>query len=435
MDVELTSEDRALLRGESGEGAALAMRILVRMADVLDAPGFLDIEMAHIDSALFQGDATLEYAERLAGAGARVQVPSTLNVSGVDLHGWKDWEVPPEWAEKAHRQMQAYQAMGCKPTFTCAPYQTEARPAFGQQIAWGESSAIVFANSVLGARTERYPDLLDICCAITGRAPAFGLHLDENRGGQVLIRLDRIPEDLQRTPEFCAILGHRVGRLAGSRVPVVSGAAFVPTEDQFKALGAAMASSGAVALFHWVGVTPEAPDLETALHGREPEETHDLTVADLTEARNELTTAGSPDQGLHLVVLGSPHFSLQEFQRLAPLVEGRRRHSGVRFNVTCGRGVQAIARAQGVLDPIEAFGAEVTVDTCILTTPMLGDEVRTLMTNSPKFAYYTPGLLNKTVVFGSLEDCVESAVQGTVVRSESPWDAHAQESRSAPGSG
>ena len=135
------------------------------------------------------------------------------------------------------------------------------------------------------------------------------------------------------------------------------------------------------------------------------------------------------------MVLGSPHFSLQEFQRLAPLVEGRRRHSGVRFNVTCGRGVQAIARAQGVLDPIEAFGAEVTVDTCILTTPMLGDEVRTLMPNSPKFAYYTPGLLNKTVVFGSLEDCVESAVQGTVVRSESPWDAHAQESRSAPGSG
>ena len=151
--------------------------------------------------------------------------------------------------------------MGCRPTFTCAPYQTEVRPTFGQQIAWGESSAIVFANSVLGARTERYPDLLDICCAITGRAPAFGLHLDENRGGQVLIRLDRIPEDLQRTPEFCAILGHRVGRLAGSRVPVVSGAAFVPTEDQFKALGAAMASSGAVALFQWVGVTPEAPVL------------------------------------------------------------------------------------------------------------------------------------------------------------------------------
>jgi predicted aconitase len=400
------------------------MRILVRMAGILEAPRFLDIEMAHIDSALFQGDATLEYAERLADAGARVRVPSTLNVSGVDLHGWKDWSVPAEWADKAHRQMQAYVRMGCEPTFTCAPYQTEVRPTFGQQIAWGESSAIVFANSVLGARTERYPDLLDICCAVTGRAPAFGLHLEENRRGQLLIRLDGVPEELQATDEFCAVLGHRVGRLAGSRIPVIAGARLTPTEAQLKAMGAAMASSGAVALFHWVGVTPEAPDLSTAFHGRAPGEVHDVTALDLARSRAELTTARSGEGALELVVLGSPHFSLDEFQELAPLVAGRRRHEKVRFNVTCGRGVQAIARAQGVLGAVEDFGAEVTVDTCILTTPMLGDEVRTLMTNSPKFAYYTPGLLGKKVVFGSLADCVESAVQGRVIRGESPWDAY-----------
>lgn len=421
--MRLTAEDRALLEGERGEGAALAMRILVRMAGILDAPELIDIEMAHIDSALFQGDATLEYAERLAGAGAEVRVPSTLNVSGVDLHGWEDWSVPPEWAEKAHRQMQAYIRMGCEPTYTCAPYQTEVRPEFGQQIAWGESSAIVFANSVLGARTERYPDLLDICCAITGRAPAFGLHLEENRAGQILLRFDEVPEELQRTDEFSSVLGHLVGRMAGSRVPVLSGLKVVPTEAQLKALGAAMASSGAVALFHWVGVTPEAADLRTALHGREPAEEHVVTAADLSRARADLTTAVG--ESLDLVVLGSPHFSLSEFGLLRPLVEGRRRHEGVRFNVTCGRGVKAIAEAQGVLEPIEAFGAEITVDTCILTTPMLGDEIRTLMTNSAKFAYYTPGLLNKTVAFGSLADCVESAVQGRVVRSPSPWDAYA----------
>ncbi|HSM03818.1 MAG TPA: aconitase X catalytic domain-containing protein [Longimicrobiales bacterium] len=426
MTLELTPDDRALLGGEAGDGAALAMRILVRMARILEAPRFLDIEMAHIDSALFQGDATLEYAERLADAGARVRVPATLNVSGVDVHGWQDWSVPPEWAEKAHRQMQAYVRMGCTPTFTCAPYQTETRPGFGQQIAWGESSAIVFANSVLGARTERYPDLLDICCAVTGRAPAFGLHLDENRAGQVLVRLDGVPEELQRTDEFCAVLGHRVGRLAGSRVPVITGLSLVPDEAQLKALGAAMASSGAVALFHWVGVTPEAPDLQAALHGGAPQEVHDVTAAQLARVRDELTTA--VDDSLELVVLGSPHFSLSEFQALAPLVEGRRRHERVRFNVTCGRGVRAIAEAQGVLAPVEAFDAEITVDTCILTTPMLGDEVRTLMTNSAKFAYYTPGLLGKTVVFGSLADCVESAVRGTVVRGPSPWDGYAEES-------
>lgn len=183
-----------------------------------------------------------------------------------------------------------------------------------------------------------------------------------------------------------------------------------------------MASSGAVGLFHWVGVTPEAPDLDSAFGGRPPPEEHALTAGDLARARAELNTAAG--EALDLVVLGSPHFSLEEFRTLAPLVEGRRRHDAVRFNVTCGRGVRAIAEAAGLLEPIAAFGAEITVDTCILTTPMLGDEVRTLMTNSAKFAYYTPGLLGKTVSFGSLSDCVESAVRGRVVREESPWDRY-----------
>ena len=155
-----------------------------RMAEVAEAQELLDITAAHIDSTVYIGDAGLEFAERLASLGARVSVPTTLNVSGLDEHHWQEWAVPPEWARQAYRQMIAYQSMGTTPTWTCAPYQTEARPSFGQQIAWGESNAIAFANSVIGARTERYPDLLDICCAITGRAPAAGLHLTENRAGQ-----------------------------------------------------------------------------------------------------------------------------------------------------------------------------------------------------------------------------------------------------------
>ena len=169
------------------------MSIVARMAEVSDARELLDITGAHIDSTVYIGEAGLEFAERLAGLGARVTVPTTLNVSGLDEHHWQEWAVPSEWARQAYRQMAAYQSMGTIPTWTCAPYQTEMRPAFGQQIAWGESNAIVFANSVLGARTERYPDLFDICCAITGRAPAIGLHLPENRGGEILFRLVDIP--------------------------------------------------------------------------------------------------------------------------------------------------------------------------------------------------------------------------------------------------
>jgi predicted aconitase len=419
MPLTLESRDRAVLEGAKGEGAALAMRILVRMAEVQGATRLIDISGAHIDSSLYMGDATLEYAERLAAGGAAVVVPTTLNVAGVDAHGWQEWAVPSEWASKARRQMDAYEAMGCKPTWTCAPYQTEQRPGFGEQIAWGESSAIVFANSVLGARTERYPDLLDICAAITGRVPAIGLHLDENRAGQLHVRLHGIPEAVQEAEDFPSVLGHWLGGVARSRIPVLDGLVTIPNEDELKALGAAMASSGAVALFHWIGTTPEAPSLDAAFQGRSPEETVEVALDDLQRARAELTSSEGED--LDLVVLGSPHFSLEEFRALAPLLKGRRRHPGVRLLVTCGRGVKLIAQQAGLLEPLLEFGAEVTVDTCILTTPMLPSEIGSLMTNSAKYAHYTPSLLDRRVVFGTLSDCVESAVEGRVRRDDGPW--------------
>src|SRR5437773_4667993 len=210
--LELSERDRAMLGGEHGPAAQLAMSILVRMAPIYGASSLIEITQAHIDSTLYLGDATLEFAERLAAIGARVAVPTTLNVSGVDECGWKDWAVPPEWAAKAARQMLAYQRMGASATWTCAPYQSQTRPVFGQQIAWGESNAIAFANSVLGARTGRYPDLLDICCAICGRVPAVGLHLTENRAVQMRLRLAGVPPALQQDDQFFAALGHLAGR-------------------------------------------------------------------------------------------------------------------------------------------------------------------------------------------------------------------------------
>ena len=193
--VRLSAFDRALLAGEEGAAPQLAMRILTRMAEVRGVDAMLDIEAAHIDSTIYVGDAGLEFAERLAGLGARVRVPSTLNVSGLDEQHWREWSVPEDWADKSARQMRAYASMGTIPTWTCAPYQDRQTPRFGQQIAWGESNAVCFANSVIGARTERYPDLLDICCAITGRAPAAGLHLDENRLATRVLSLREIPEE------------------------------------------------------------------------------------------------------------------------------------------------------------------------------------------------------------------------------------------------
>jgi len=419
MTLTLNDKDQAMLRGDHGPAAKMAMSILVRMAEVAEAKELLDITNAHIDSTVYIGDAGLEFAERLAGLGAKVSVPTTLNVSGLDEYHWQEWAVPNDWARQAYRQMVAYQSMGTIPTWTCAPYQTEMKPSFGQQIAWGESNAIVFANSVLGARTERYPDMFDICCAITGRAPAIGLHLTENRAGNLLLQLQDIPDALQHSDDFYPVLGHLVGKISLDKIPVIAGMKVQPNEDQLKALGAASASSGGVALFHMVGVTPEAETLESAFQRNQPQETIPVTMDMLRESRRALTHTDG--EKLDMVVLGSPHFSLAEFKQLAPLVAGKQKHANVKFLVTSSRAMTQLAKHAGFLDTLQAFGAQLTVDTCILTTPMLPAEMKYLMTNSAKFAYYAPGLLGKQITFGSLKDCVASAIEGRVIRDESLW--------------
>ena len=421
MTLSLSNRDHEMLRGDHGPATKMAMSILVRMAEVAGAKELLSISGAHIDSTVYIGDAGLELAERLAGLGAKVSVPTTLNVSGLDEHHWREWAVPSEWARQAYRQMVAYQSMGTIPTWTCAPYQLETKPSFGQQIAWGESNAIVFANSVIGARTERYPDLFDICCAITGRAPAIGLHLTENRAGQILFRLVDVPASLQARDDFYPVLGNLLGKLSLDKIPVIEGMAATPSEDHLKALGAGAASSGGVALFHMIGVTPEALTLESAFQGRHPVKTIDVTMDVLRESRRELTHTDSNE--LHMVVLGSPHFSLAEFAQLAPLIRGKKKHPAVKFLVTSSRAMTQLAGKAGFLDDLEAFGAQLTVDTCILTSPMLPAEIKYLMTNSAKFAYYSPGLLGKQISFGSLEDCVRSAVAGRILREESAWES------------
>jgi cis-L-3-hydroxyproline dehydratase len=419
MPVTLTDNDQLMLDGDLGPAPQMAMSILARMAEIYRASELLDINRAHIDSTIYLGEANLEFAERLAALGARVSVPTTLNVSGLDEFGWREWDVPQDWAAKAHRQMMAYQSMGAIPTWTCAPYQTEYKPSFGEQIAWGESNAIAFANSVIGARTNRYPDLLDICCAITGRAPAYGLHLDQNRAGQLLLQLDKVPIELQRHSAFFAVLGHLMGRLSQDRIPVIHGLDIHPTEDDLKAMCAAGASSGVVALFHIIGVTPEAPTFQAAFHGNKPEQTIAIDKEMLRQAYRELTTTRS--ERLDMVVLGSPHFSLAEFDQLSPLINGQHVHPQIEFLITTNRAVVHLMQKRGLLQQLQEFGVRLTVDTCILATPMLPERIKTIMTNSPKYAYYSPGMLNRQVVFAGLEDCVRSAVSGKVIIEDTVW--------------
>lgn len=385
MVLKLSEKDHEMLAGSYGQAPRLAMSVIVRMAELSQAENLMDITCAHIDSSIYTGEASLEFAERLADMGARVAVPSTLNTSSLDEHGWADWAVPEEWAEKAQRQMNAYLKMGCIPIWTCAPYETDFRPQFGQQIPWGESNAIVFANSVIGARTEHYLNLLDICIAITGRAPAVGLHRSENRAGQILLRLVDVPQEMQADDSFYPILGYIMGKVSEDHIPVVENLSYWPSEDQLKALGAASASSGGVPLFHIVGVTPEAPTLEDAFQGSMPQKVYDVTKEILLDTYKELTT--SSNGKVDLVILGCLHFSLKEFERLAQLLKGKVMHPDVSFLITTGRGVKEGAEKTGYVPEITQFGGKVAVDTCILISPMLPPEIKSIMTNSGKCAY------------------------------------------------
>lgn len=432
MTLQLTDADAAWLDGAHGEAGAMAMRILVNMAEIYGAGRLLDIESAHIDGCLYHGPSGLDFAERLVAGGAQVRVPTSLNVGALDLIHPGRVHGDAEDRERARRLMDAYLTMGCRSTWTCAPYQTGHRPALGAQVAWAESNAIVFANSVLGARTERYGDFIDICAAITGRAPSVGLHLAENRRGQVLFRLTGIPERLLHDPVLGPVLGYQVGRASRNRIPVIDGLPASTTEDTLKALGAAAASSGAVALFHAVGITPEAPTLEAAFGGKEPEEMIEVDCARLHETLAALSTVKPTDddasrtgtqsaQPIHVVALGSPHFSIDELAAFVPWVEQFPPHKDVEVYICTNRVVLEVARSRGWLESLEQAGVVMVVDTCVVVTPIVRRETGVLMTNSGKFAHYTPGNLGLEVIFGSLEECARSAHTGQVWRDPDLW--------------
>jgi hypothetical protein len=392
------------------------MRILVRTAEVMRARTLLDVSSAHVDGCLYHGRAGLDFARRLVDGGAEVSVPTTLNVSSLDLLHPGLVHLEREAETEARELMDAYVAMGCRPTWTCAPYQLPERPAPGEHVAWAESNAIVFANSVLGARTGRYGDFIDICCAVTGRAPAAGLHLDAERRARTVFRVEELPGRLLEDEAAFAAIGHIVGRATGSAVPAIVGLPASATEDQLKALGAAAASSGAVAMFHAVGVTPEAPTLDAATGGLTPSIEVSVDLPAIRAARDELSTvqAGAP---VGSVSLGTPHCSTSELRRLAALLEGR--HLAIPCYANTGRDV--IAGAPDVVEALRRAGVTIVTDTCTYITPIIERAATPVVTNSGKWAWYAPGNLGFDVAFATLEECVDSAETGRLVRDRGTW--------------
>lgn len=416
--LNLNDHEKSILAGVSGtRGDRMAMEIVVEAAQLLGANSLIPIVSSHIDGCLYHGNSGTLFCEKLAEEGARVKVPATTNVGALNLLNPNQTRLSPEQRQMAYRLMMAHEKMGCTPSWTCAPYQAGMRPKAGEQVAWGESNAVAFTNTVLGARTNRYGDFLDIACAVSARAPYYGLHQPENRFAKLLLDVSALPVRLLREDAFFPVLGAMIGRLAGDAICAVKGMPLGRRDDQLKALCAGAASTGAVALVHIEGVTPEAPDIATALGGIEPEETVHITLDMVLDARNRLSLAGPGP--IDCVALGSPHFSTDECRTVLALAQER--PFRVPFYICLGRHTMKTLESDGARKGLEELGVIFVVDTCVVVTPILPAEPGIMMTNSAKFAHYANGNTGYSPVFGTLADCVASAQSGTVVWDKGVW--------------
>ncbi|MBB3935699.1 aconitase X [Aureimonas phyllosphaerae] len=401
---ELGPADRAMLDGAEGEATAQAMRILVAMARQQGAERLVDVTCAHIDGCIYAGPANLVFAEAMAAKGARVRVPTTMNAISVDAENWRKQSVAPVFGEPAARLADAYVGMGCRPTFTCAPYLLDDAPGCGDIIGWSESNAVIFANSVLGARTAKHPDFLDLCIALTGRAPLAGPYLDAGRRAALVVDVD-LPERIGS--EAWPLLGYLAGRLAPERVPLLRGLAdLAPRHDDLKALCAAFGTTSAAPMLHVEGVTPEAEGC--AMPGAD---LATISRADLAAAWRRLNEGAAE---IDLVAIGSPHASLNECQMLADALAGRARDPRVRGMITAGRQVLAAAKADGTRSRLSASGIEMIPDLCwcSISRPVFPRQARTVLTTSGKYAHYGPGLSGCAVRLGTLADCADALATG-----------------------
>lgn len=411
--LHLSATDRAMLEGANGAAVQLAMEAILTMGAVQGAERLIDITRGHIDGCIYAGPANLTFAEAMREMGAQVTVPTTMNAISVDHDNWQAQGVPSIFGTPASRLADAYVQMGAQPTFTCAPYLSDDRPVMGEDIGWSESNAVIYANSVLGARTVKHPDFFDLFVALTGRAPLSDVYLDANRHAQVRIAVD-VPD--AHDEALWPLIGWVAGQLAPDCIPVLEGlVSETPNEDDLKGLCAAFGTTSAAPMLHIAGHTPEGdraarPDAPVV----------QMTRAMLAEAWTQLNSG--PEQ-IDLVALGSPHFSLAETRRFARLMTGRRCHGATTALITLGRATHAAAQQEGLLHDLDRAGVRVVQDLCwcSISEPVFPPSARHLVTNSGKYAHYAPGLSGRTVRFACLADCATAAVEGQLPAALPRW--------------
>ncbi|MBN1921105.1 MAG: aconitase X catalytic domain-containing protein [Anaerolineae bacterium] len=403
--IALSAEEQAWLGGEAGRAVRRAMEIVVALAQIYGAERLIPVASVQISGVSYRniGSAGLDFLRKWADEGARVRVPTTLNPAAMDLEAWREQGFDSAFAAQQQAVIAVFSQMGVgegNPIPTCTPYLLGNAPPFGASLAWAESSAVAYANSVIGARSNREGGPGAIAAALVGRTGAYGLHLEANRRATLRVEVRVAPQTIS---DYSA-LGAVVGKTAGARVPYFEGLPLergAPLwEEKLKALGAALAATGAVALFHVAGVTPEALAEEMLA----PEHAT-LIVTDLVPGYAMLTDATARPA---LVWIGCPHASLAEIAMVVGLVRGKRLR--LPLWITCARPVKEAAIAQGLAAEIEAAGGRLYADACMAIAPVRDLGFTAVMTSSAKGAYYLRNLAGVPARFGTLEECVDMAV-------------------------
>jgi len=377
--LHLDSSQEKLLHGEGGEAKQFAMEIVTKVGDAVGADSLVPIKSAHVlahYSSLH--DAGVEVLERFADSGGKFAVPTSVDPASIDLQNWKSFGIPEEYAHQQFRLCDAYAKMGGMKCWTCVQYQVCNFPKQGETVAWAESSAVVFANSVLGCRSNKITAGMDLACAVLGLTPKFGMLENENRVAKVSFKLGiRDLDDLDYRS-----IGFFIGRNAGARVPVLLGLPGSISSDQIKHLGAGAAAAGPVTMIHLPGITPGTSTASDAAAGEELEEI-EVTRSGLDDIKSDLNQTSEPPD---LVAFGVPHLSAGELGELAKMLEGRKLKAGVKMYAYTSSQAYDMAQRTGIASTIERSGARITHSTDAEISPLRKLGFKTVMTNSAKLA-------------------------------------------------
>lgn len=402
--MQLTDIEKKILAGEEGEAKQIAMEILTNIGEAMEADSFVEVSsvqaMAHFGSLHIAGR---DWLEKLACMGGKCCVPTTQDPASIPFKHWQEMGYDSEYAENQYRLEAAIMKLGEMPKWSCTPYYQGSVPRAGQNIAWAESSAVSFANSVLGARTNRTPAGLAVCAALTGKMPRYGLYLPENRKATIKINV----EAAGLTSLDYNTIGIITGKIAGAKIPAIYGLPQSTTNDQLKYLGASAASSGQVALYHADGITPEALFTDV-FDGKAPEEEFVITRKDLDDEAERMSAPGEWQP--QLAVVGCPHYSSEEVIRLAEILGDRKVSEGKAFWVFTTAETESLAERMGIKQKLEDAGVRIMAQTCLVISPLVGG-YKKLITDSGKFASYLPSEHNIDIRYAETGKCVEAVTE------------------------